>query len=191
MGQTYSSGHSKDLFKNNAWILDDRFMTYIKAASDTPLYEITKQFNEIFQQQTDSKNCPDYLMSFSNQIENQKDKVDLVCFEFKRLGVKLEEKTKAVTELTKYIRQLKTVCGNIQRVWLYALVDFDDGLEESLESQDFKMKFSTQGKIWYRYYENIESELAFLDFDAVVSDADSRNKTFLEILKKGFSYEDR
>lgn len=127
-------------------------------------------------------------MFFSNTINNENDKVDLVCFEFKRLGVKLEEKTKAVTELTKYIKQLRAVCSNIQRVWLYALVDFTEELEESLESQDFKMKFSTQGKIWYRYYENIESELAFLDFDAVISDADSRNKTFMEILKKGFSY---
>lgn len=188
MKQTYSSGHNHDLFKNNAWILDDRFMTYIQAASDVSLQEITSQFNQIFQQKTTSKNRPDYLMFFSNTLKNESDKVDLVCFEFKRLGVSLEEKTKAVTELTKYIKQLKAICPNIQRVWLYALVDFDDELEESLESQDFKMKFSTQGKIWYRYYENIESELAFLDFNAVVSDADSRNKTFMEILKKGFSY---
>ncbi|WP_165008333.1 ATP-binding protein [Neisseria yangbaofengii] len=190
MRETYLGGCDNNLlFRNNAWILDDRFMTYIQAASDITLKEITRQFNKIFQQHTDSEDRPDYLMFFSNQIENENDKVDLVCFEFKRLGVRLEEKTKAVTELTKYIKQLRDVCKNIQRVWLYALVDFDDDLEQSLEAQDFKMKFSTQGKIWYRYYENIESELAFLDFGAVVSDANSRNKTFMEILKKGFSYE--
>ena len=193
MGKLYTrdcdSNVNSNIFKNNAWILDDRFMTYIQAASDKTLQDITVEFNKIFKESTSSKDRPDYLMFFSNTLQNESDKVDLVCFEFKRLGVRLEEKTKAVTELTKYIKQLKSVCENIQRVWLYALVDFDSELEESLESQDFKMKFSTQGKIWYRYYENIESELAFLDFDAVVSDADSRNQTFMEILKKGFAYE--
>ncbi|QEY25670.1 ATP-binding protein [Neisseria zalophi] len=188
MRTTYSSGHNNDLFNNNAWILDDRFMTYIQAASDTTLKDITEKFDEIFYQSTKSKSRPDYLMFFSNKITHKSDKVDLVCFEFKRLGTKLEENTKAITELTKYIKQLKDVCEKIQRVWLYALVNFDQNLEESLESQDFKMKFSTQGKIWYRYYENIGAELAFLDFEAVVSDADSRNKTFMEILKNGFSY---
>ena len=193
MGKLYTrdceSDVNSNIFKNNAWILDDRFMTYIQAASDKTLQDITVEFNKIFKESTNSKDKPDYLMFFSNTLQNESNKVDVVCFEFKRLGVRLEEKTKAVTELTKYIKQLKSVCENIQRVWLYALVDFDSELEESLESQDFKMKFSTQGKIWYRYYENIESELAFLDFDAVVSDADSRNQTFMEILKKGFAYE--
>lgn len=189
MKNLYSSGHNNDVFRNNAWILDDRFMTYIGASSDMTLKKITQEFNHIFNHTSNSENRPDYLMFFSNKITDKNDKVDLVCFEFKRLGETLENKTKALTELTKYTKELKRVCPEIQRVWLYALVDFDEELENVLEALDFKMKFSTQGKIWYQYYANNEFELSFLDFRAVVGDAESRNKTFMDILKKGFSYE--
>lgn len=189
MKNLYSARHNDDFFKNNAWILDDRFMTYIGASSDMTLKKITQEFNHIFNHTSNSENRPDYLMFFSNKITDKNDKVDLVCFEFKRLGETLENKTKALTELTKYTKELKRVCPEIQRVWLYALVDFDEELESVLEALDFKMKFSTQGKIWYQYYANNEFELSFLDFRAVVGDAESRNKTFMDILKKGFSYE--
>lgn len=44
----YADDKRSNLFKNNAWILDDRFMSYLHSTSDISLQRITKSFNNIF-----------------------------------------------------------------------------------------------------------------------------------------------
>lgn len=184
----YSDEKSKHLFSDNAWILDDRFMSYIHSTSDVSLQKITKSFNDIFYQESESEERPDYLMFFSNKLENPNDKVNMVCFEFKKLGNTKYDKAKAIIQLTDYAAELKEACKRIEILFLFALVEFDERFEKTLERQGFRRRFSMQGKIWSKYNPDIDVELSFLDFKALIHDANSRNKTFMEILKNGFSY---
>lgn len=186
MKSIVSASDNKNIFKHNAWILDDRFMSFIHSTSDVSLQTITQKFNSIFNRESQLNERPDYLMFFSNEINDKCQKVDLVCFEFKRLGIHKYEKSRSLTQLPDYMGELKESCNNIGRIWMYALVDFDEGFQNTLRRQDFKMRFSINGKIWYRYYDDVEAELSFLDFNALINDADSRNKTFMDILKRGF-----
>lgn len=186
----YSKNKSKHLFSDNAWILDDRFMSYLHSTSDVSLQKITQSFNDIFYQESESEERPDYLMFFSNKLEQPDDKVNMVCFEFKKLGNTKYDKSKAIIQLTDYAAELKETCKQIEILFLFTLVEFDEKFEKTLERQGFRRRFSVQGKIWSRYSPDVDIELSFLDFKALIHDADSRNKTFMEILKKGFSYND-
>ncbi len=185
----YADDKRSNLFKNNAWILDDRFMSYLHSTSDISLQRITKSFNNIFYQESDSEERPDYLMFFSNKLDNDNDKLNLVCFEFKKLGNTKYDKSKAIIQLTDYAAELKDTCEQIDILFLFALVEFDEKFEKTLERQGFKRRFSIQGKIWSKYNPDIDVELSFLDFKALIHDANSRNNTFMEILKNGFSYQ--
>lgn len=185
----YADDKKSNLFKNNAWILDDRFMSYLHSTSDISLQRITKSFNNIFYQESDSEERPDYLMFFSNKLDNDNDKLNLVCFEFKKLGNTKYDKSKAIIQLTDYAAELKDTCEQIDILFLFALVEFDEKFEKTLERQGFKRRFSIQGKIWSKYNPDIDVELSFLDFKALIHDANSRNNTFMEILKNGFSYQ--
>ena len=185
----YADDKKSNLFKNNAWILDDRFMSYLHSTSDISLQRITKSFNNIFYQESDSEERPDYLMFFSNKLDNDNDKLNLVCFEFKKLGNTKYDKSKAIIQLTDYAAELKDTCEQIDILFLFALVEFDEKFEKTLERQGFKRRFSIQGKIWSKYNPDIDVELSFLDFKALIHDANSRNNTFMDILKNGFSYQ--
>lgn len=185
----YADDKKSNLFKNNAWILYDRFMSYLHSTSDISLQRITKSFNNIFYQESDSEERPDYLMFFSNKLDNDNDKLNLVCFEFKKLGNTKYDKSKAIIQLTDYAAELKDTCEQIDILFLFALVEFDEKFEKTLERQGFKRRFSIQGKIWSKYNPDIDVELSFLDFKALIHDANSRNNTFMDILKNGFSYQ--
>lgn len=179
---------NKNIFRNNAWILDDRFMSYLHSASDVSLQKITQSFKNIFYQESESDDRPDYVMFFSNTLENQNDKVNIVCFEFKKLGNTKYDKAKAIIQLTDYAIELKEACNQIEILFLFALVEFDEKFEKTLKGQGFRRRFSIQGQIWSKYNPDIDVELSFLDFKALIHDAANRNKTFMEILKNGFSY---
>lgn len=184
----FSDSKHQYLFSDNAWILDDRFMSYLHSTSDVSLQKITQSFNNIFYQESESEERPDYLMFFSNKLENPNDKVNMVCFEFKKLGNTKYDKAKAIIQLTDYAVELKETCKQIEMLFLFALVEFDEKFEKTLKGQGFRRRFSLQGKIWSKYNPDVDVELSFLDFKALIHDANSRNKTFMEILKKGFSY---
>ncbi len=185
----YAEDKKSNLFKNNAWILDDRFMSYLHSASDISLQKITESFDDIFYRESGSEERPDYLMFFSNKLDKEDDKLNLVCFEFKKLGNTKYDKSKAIIQLTDYAVELKDTCKQIDILFLFALVEFDEKFEKTLKAQGFKRRFSIQGTIWSRYNPDIDVELSFLDFKALIHDANSRNNTFMEILKNGFSYQ--
>lgn len=176
-----------NIFRNNAWLLDDRFMTFSHSFSDLEISKITDI--ELFEQKSNSGTRPDFLMLFSKPLENDPEEVDIVIFEFKRLNLNIHRNFDATTELLKYTREIQKVCGKktkVGRIWLYALVNMSDNFRETLNDTDFKQRFTVSGEVWYRYYETRNVEISYLDFDALVSDANTRNKTFMDILKDRF-----
>ena len=171
-------------------------MSFYSSFSDITLNKISNLNKNFFKEESDSQERPDFLLLFSKpQDDQKKDKeIDIVIFEFKRLNVDKHEKLKASSELVEYASEIKNLLSKditVGRMWLYALVNIDDKFRRTLRNQDYKPRFSIQGEIWYRYYNELGLEVSYLDFKALVSDASSRNETFIRILKNDFNNESK
>ncbi len=180
-----------DLYRNNAWLLDDKYMTYETILSD-------REMGELIQVITDEEdilddNRPDIALIFSNNPENKKP-FDVVIVELKKRGISLEENMKVVTQLEKRARRLMKYYNNqIQRIWFYGIIEFSEEVEMQLAGEYTELYSS--GKMYYRET-NVAISLTpkitlpigvfIWDLDAVVNDADTRNSAFLSLIKSKF-----
>lgn len=196
MGKKLSkSNFMNDLYSNNAWLLDDKYMTYKTILSDKVMTEVVKA---ITNEDTDTDTAePDLTLIFSNDPEKT-EKVDVVIVELKKRGVKLEDNVTAIVQLEKRAMKLMQYYPNkIQRIWFYAVVEFNDDLKLYLENNRYTSLFSTDTL----YYTEKQQKLKLTDtnfvsvgyyvlsLDAFINDADARNSTFLNILKEHFKEE--
>lgn len=189
-----ADGTTSDLFINNAWLLDDKYMHYSSILSDQEMKHLAKELrleNEL----EDEDTRPDIAIVFSENPNNS-NPVDVVIVELKKLGLPIAKKEETVSQLKQRARKLLKYYGSkIQRIWFYGIVDFDNEFIRSLKEERFVSIFS-HGKVFYKeqpiipdYDENISILVGMyiLDFSAFVKDAESRNSTFLKILKHSFS----
>lgn len=186
------SNFINDLYSNNAWLLDDKYMTYRTILSDKVMTEIiTAITNEETVKDTSE---PDLTLIFSNDPEKA-EKVDVVIVELKKRGLKLEDNITALIQLEKRAMKLMQYYPNkIQRIWFYAIVEFNDEFKLYLENNHYTALFSTDTL----YYIEKKQRLSLTDtnpvnigyyvlsLDAFINDADARNSTFLNILKEYF-----
>lgn len=180
-----------DIYFNNAWLLDDKYMSYEKILSEREMTEVIK---EITNTESKSTGRPDIAIIFSGEPE--KEKVDVVIVELKRTGVPLANKEEVVSQLRQRARKLGNYYNNnIQRVWYYGIVDFNEEFKTSLEESGYFSLYS-KGNLYYGESKVIlqrepKKEAPFsafiLDYTALVEDAKTRNATFLEVLKKGIT----
>ena len=184
-----------DLYRNNAWLLDDKYMTYETILSDREMGELIQVITD--EEANTDENRPDLALIFSNNPENKKP-FDVVIVELKKRGVTLEENMKVVTQLEKRARKLMQHYQNqIQRIWFYGLIQFNEEVEMALAGEDTELYSS--GKMYYRET-NVAISLnpkitlpigVFIwDLDAVINDADSRNSSFLNLIKSKFTNEE-
>lgn len=181
-----------DIYRNNAWLLDDKYMTYNTVLSDKDMLNVVSIITEGEYVEKD-EGQPDIALIFSNN-PNENKLVDVVIVELKKKGIKLEENMKVVTQLEKRARRLMQFYNNkIQRIWFYGIVEFNDELELALTGE-YKELYST-GKVYYR-----ETKVAIqknpdiilpvgvfiMDLESVVNDANARNSTFLDLIKSKF-----
>ncbi|MDR2382883.1 MAG: ATP-binding protein [Prevotellaceae bacterium] len=194
--QFEKANFDNDLYRNNVWVLDDKYMTYDTILSDTEMSEVIKVITEgeIVEEDGDR---PDIAMIFSGNPcdENKSKKVDVVIIELKKKGLPAENNSIVEMQLEKRARKLLQFYKNkIQQIWFYGIVEFDEDYELHLEA-DYHRLYSN-GKIYYKNKEvvlrtnpriSIPVGVFIMDFDAVVNDADARNSTFLNIIKSKFS----
>lgn len=181
-----------NLYRNNAWILDDKYMTYEAVLSNKEMGEVIQFIAQDESTERDDDR-PDLTLIFSNNPDKSLS-FDVVIVELKKRGISLEENLKVVTQLEKRARKLMQYYKNkIQRIWFYGIVEFNDELELALTGE-YKELYST-GKMYYR-----ETKVAIqknpdiilpigvfvLDLDSVVNDADCRNSAFLNLIKSKF-----
>jgi hypothetical protein len=84
--------------------------------------------------------------------------------------------------------------NKIQRIWFYAVVEFNDELKLWLENNRFAKLFSVDAmyyredemKLQLNSIEKCNIGIYVLSIDAFINDADVRNSTFLRILKENF-----
>jgi len=181
-----------DLFTNNAWLLDDKYMSYTTILSDKDMGEVLD--NIVIESDTKEKidKRPDLAIIFSNDPTEAK-KVDVVIVELKKMGIGLAKKEEVTSQLRQRARKLLLHFPNkIQRIWFYGIVDFDDEFKVSLLEDKYIELFSC-GTVFYKEQPiiiDLETKteipvgLYVLSFDAFLKDAEVRNSTFLNLLKE-------
>lgn len=113
-----------DLYTNNVWLFDDKYMSYTTVLSEI---EMDKLLEKITDETTDKveDGRPDIAIIFSNDPTNT-EKVDVVIVELKKLELKIERKYDVITQLTnRATKLLKYFPDKIQRIWFYGIVDID------------------------------------------------------------------
>jgi len=182
-----------DIFTNNVWLLDDKYMTYNTILSDKVMTELIKEITKEENVPQDNSE-PDIAIIFSNDPELTP-KVDVVIVELKKKEASINENITAITQLqTRATKLMHLFPNKIQRIWFYAVVDITPSFQLYLENNRFKKLYSS-GSAYYREDEikiHVESNEWFLiginilDYSAFVDDADMRNSAFLKILKENF-----
>lgn len=183
-----------DLYNNNVWIFDDKFMSYYKVLSEV---EMSKVIDVITQGEVKDNDGdrPDITLFFSENPQTENTKVDVVVVELKRLGISAEQNSIVEFQLDTRTQRLAEYYGNrIQRMWFYGIVDFDDRYRKHLINNGFKPLFSN-GEMYFRskyvyldldMKKSVIQNVYILDYKAMVEDASSRNSTFLKILRERF-----
>lgn len=181
-----------DVYRNNAWILDDKYMTYETILSDIKMSEIVDVITEgEFEEKNTGK--PDIALIFSGDPDKGKP-FDVVIVELKKKGLSLERNMIIETQILSRARLLMKHYNNqIQRIWFYGIIEFNEEVETHLAG-NYTELYST-GKMYYQET-NIAIQLNpvvrvpiamfILDLDSVIKDADARNSTFLNLIKSQF-----
>ena len=175
------------IYENNAWLLDDKFMTFRTILSEKRMDEIVNNIllsDEI----GDEAGRPDIAMIFSAD-PNDKHPVDVVVIEIKKITENEKENQYAINQLIQRAAKLAKYCNNIQRIWYYAVVNINDEFADSLQMQKWAPLYS-KGRVFYQEFQaprldkiTVPTPIFVLSFDAIVSDAQSRTHTFLVILR--------
>lgn len=200
--RTYDNndGDVTTFFKNNIWIFDDKFMTYSSVLSERRMDELLKELAEDNEKVAPNGTRPDIAIIFSDNPEKAT-KVDVVIIELKQEGVKLAKQEEVVSQLKQRARILnKKFTNKIQRVWYYGVAEIDIEFERSL-LEDRYVPLYSKGKMLYGEefiipdmsdrFSKIPIKLFILNYDALISDAEARNSSFMELLKKSIAGEPR
>jgi len=179
------------IYNNNAWIIDDKFMTYSTILSDIDMNKLVASISEDID--NEDKKRPDIAIIFSDNPENINNKIDIVVIELKKTGLDLAKKEEVFSQLKQRARTLLNYYPNrIQRMWFYGIVDIDKELKRSLRESEF-IELYSDDSCFYKsqniipdYNDDIKIPIGFyiMSFKSLINDAERRNSTFLDILKE-------
>lgn len=183
------SGHevSSNIYQNNAWLLDDKFMVFRTILSEKRMYKVINAIR-LDEEKVDDNGRPDITMIFSADPKNV-EAVDVVVVEIKKKTDDEKENQYAVNQLLDRASKLVEFCPKIQRVWYYAVIQVSKKMELRLRQMNWSPLYS-KGKVFYQEYKtphpdghDVPTPTFVMSFDAIVSDAQSRNHIFLEVLR--------
>lgn len=177
------------IYRNNAWLLDDKFMTFQTILSEARMDRVINAIR-LTDEGVGDDGRPDIAMIFSADPVDVP-QVDVVVVEIKKKTDDEKENLYAVNQLLERAQKLVDHCTNIQRVWYYAVLQVNDALDRRLQQMKWAPLFST-GKVFYQDFETrrpdghiVPTPTFILSFDAIIGDAECRNHTFLQILRSG------
>ncbi len=186
------------IYKNNLWLLDDKYMTYSTAMSEKSMKNILEEITQ--EKVLDKDNStPDIAVIFSNDPKEEENKtVDVVIVELKKRGIQLAKTEEVISQLNQRARKLMHLYPNkIQRIWFYGIVEFNDEFKLSLKDGGYTPLYS-KDCLYYKenkIHLNVNDTQPYmigtyiLSIDAFIEDAKARNSTFLQILKNSFKNE--
>jgi len=191
----HSDTFAHDIYSNNAWLLDDRYMSYTTILSDRDMGNLLDAIKVESEDDLAGKGArPDIAIVFSEDPQNAEGKVDVVIIELKKLGLALKDKENVESQLRQRARKLLAYLPNkIQRIWFYGLVDFDDEFVQSLEELEYIELFG-KGRVFYKevpidvFRDGVKTPASIFiqSFDTFLKEAEHRNATFLRVLKESF-----
>lgn len=164
-------------------------MTYTKAYSDTKIKKIKDQEVENPEEHVADNNEPD-LTIFYNQVGTSLK--DIVVIEFKSLNATELQNGVSIYELSRNIDPLIETFDDVRVAYGYVIMNINDKLTRGLSRQSGVRTFSHGDyPVFYVYNDNLKDKnnnpvpthIYIMPAEAVCKDAESRNKTFLEILK--------
>ena len=182
--RTDSDNENHAVYDNNLWLLDDKYMTYVYAASDMTIEKIKQSIEKESEEMYNIRVRPDLAIFYSS---DDADKYrDAVVVEFKGIGASLDEKSKSFWEINRNAEAIRENISNIRRVWAYTITKFDDKFRKNIRTQDFDPLFGNgcKDEIYYRYFSKIDAHCYYISVEAILADADARNNVFLDIIKK-------
>jgi len=186
-GDFDQDGIASDVYQNNAWLLDDKFMTFRTILSEARMDKVINAIR-LNEEVAEESGRPDIAMIFSADPEDSTP-VDVVIIEIKKKTDDEKENQYAVNQLLERADKLAQYCSNIQRIWYYAVLEINDPFARSLRQQKWAPLFS-KGRVYYQEFPTYRNDqtvvptpIFVMSFDAIVSDAAGRNHTFLEILR--------
>jgi hypothetical protein len=194
MRQTFKNqDFESHIYNNNIWMLDDRFMSYNTVLSDELMEKVVK---EITQDEIDDESRPDITMVFSANPTSKDgesiEAVSVVIVELKKHGLKLAKNEEVVSQLKQRARRLlKYFPDRIERIWFYGITDINSEFRISLREDGFKELFS-HGNMFFKVQDIIvrdendppfKVDMFVMTYETLINDAESRNKSFLEVLK--------
>lgn len=182
----------KSIYSNNAWLLDDKYMSYSTILSDLEMGDLIRAITNEDNIKDDKR--PDIAIVFSNNPKSNTG-VDVVIVELKKKALGLARKEEVISQLRQRARKLlQYYPKNIQRIWFYGIVDFDDEFIRSLKEDDY-IELYSKDTCYYKELSTmpeinnsnlrIPTGVFILSYQALIKDAESRNSTFLQILKEG------
>lgn len=186
-GDYHQGNIADDVYQNNAWLLDDKFMTFRTILSEARMDKVINAI-QLTNQASEEIGRPDIAMIFSADPEDSVP-VDVVVVEIKKKTDDEKENQYAVNQLLERADKLAQYCKNIQRIWYYAVVEINDSFARALRQQKWTPLFS-KGRVYYQEFPTYRNDqtvvptpIFVMSFDAIVSDAAARNHTFLELLR--------
>ena len=184
----------KDLYRNNVWVLDDKFMSYCTVLSEAETSKVIDVITDGEVNDSDNDR-PDITLFFSADPTKDNRMLDVVVVELKRLGITPEQNSIVEFQLDTRTQRLAEYYGRrIQRMWFYGIVEFTDKYRMHLVNNGYNPLFSN-GSVYFKskpVYTDLEKSFSvvqnsyIMDFSALVEDANTRNETFLKILKNQF-----
>lgn len=177
------------IYRNNAWLLDDKFMSFQTILSEVRMDAVVEAIT-LSQEVASDDGRPDIAMIFSADPAAAP-AVDVVVVEVKKKTDDEKENMFAINQLLERAQKLVNHCPNIQRVWYYAVLQINNVLAGRLRQMKWAPLYS-KGVVYYQDFETrrpdgviVPTPTFVLSFDAIIGDAESRNHTFLQILKAG------
>ena len=161
--------------QNNLWLLDDKFMSYSYVASEKTITTFLKNNKLSYSKSTQEMDIIHYF--------TDKDKNKACIIELKKLTANYKENGVGINQLFNYSKKLFE--SGVKELYLYLFAEIDNDFRDALENKEgFKKIFSQQGEIWQNSYQDRNSYIQIISPNAIIADANARNKTFLDIIKK-------
>ncbi|MDE2430850.1 MAG: hypothetical protein KGM99_19190, partial [Burkholderiales bacterium] len=180
------NSNGAELYENNIWLLDDKFLSYSNIFSDKQLKNIVDSINP--DMESDHQRRPDIAIFFTKDNTNQPNK--LVIIEFKKLEADIYDNSKSLAQCRLYATEIVKKIDSIREVFAFAIVEVNDEFYELLIGDGFTDIFSMDTRIVYRDYKiKARGDMPFhqyvMPINAILKDAKARNKVFEDILKLG------
>lgn len=186
-----SSTFTDDIYFNNIWLMDDKFMSYAHVLSDLEMEKLMETLNIDMELPNPTRRPDIAIISQSNIDESEQ--VEVVIVELKKSGLDVCRNRDVVEQLKQRARNLLVFYPNkISRIWFYGIVDFDQEMEDSLFEDGWKPLYS-KDKMYYKRQPikasngcMCEADMFVLSHKTMWEDAEHRNSTFLKILQSEF-----